>query len=185
MTPEVIEVALTHGKMVKKQLLYLGFIETKNKYILESNNLEIIEKTKAFLHTYRITYFSYKSKMRRSTDYRKKYFETNHPLIGKYYFCAYCGRPLVKAKVTIDHVIPVRKVQTSKFLQFLLDKKMKDVNDDKNLVASCARCNKRKGQKITLAYIIRGFLGKRKWFWILYYTIILITIGAVGIFIIR
>lgn len=185
MTIEIIEVSFSHGSKVRKQLFYLGFIELKNKYILETSDSETIENAKAFLISYHIAYLKYNSQMKRSNDYRKKYFEKNQPFIGKYYFCAYCGRPLIKEKVTVDHIVSIRKAQKSNVLQYLLNKKMSDINDDKNLVASCARCNQRKGQRISVAYMIRGFLGKRKWFWIIYYCTILMILFVIMRFLIH
>ena len=40
----------------------------------------------------------------RSTSYRKDFFATNKGLLGGWlYFCAYCGKPLTRKKVQVDH----------------------------------------------------------------------------------
>ena len=47
----------------------------------------------------------------RSNDYRQQFFKANKPLFGKnIYQCAYCGKLKRKKNITVDHVIPVNKV---------------------------------------------------------------------------
>lgn len=114
------------------------------------------------------------SKYERSRDYKKIYFDNNHGFFGKnkYFHCSYCGRVLSKKEVTVDHVIPIQKVRSSidKKYYHLLMKRMniENINDQKNLVASCRLCNSRKGSKAGL-WIIRGLLGRYYLSWIIFY----------------
>lgn len=108
---------------------------------------------------------------RRSTDYRRKFFEANRPAIGNMYFCAYCGRLVSRKKITVDHLYPVAKVSSSPSLQ----RKMKaagisSVNDVKNLVPACRKCNSKKSAKMGF-WIIRGRIGKHKKVWIFRWSI--------------
>lgn len=65
---------------------------------------------------------------------------------------------LKKKDVTVDHIISIRKAQKSKILQFILRLvKINDINDEKNLTTSCETCNKKKGQKLSLSYVLREF----------------------------
>lgn len=86
---------------------------------------------------------------KRGTDYRRKYFEKNKPVFGKYYLCTYCGRPVKRSKVTIDHIYPVNEVAHNLKLQKKLTRiGYQDVNDVRNLVPACETCNKRKSAKM-------------------------------------
>lgn len=100
-----------------------------------------------------------------STDYRKRFFERYRPAFGDYYFCSYCGRPVKKDRVTVDHLYPVDRVKTSRSLRRRLEKCGYDsVNDPKNLVPACRSCNSRKGTKTGL-WIIAGSLGRIQPLW--------------------
>lgn len=102
----------------------------------------------------------------RNNRYRKDFFDNNHPVLsGKYYFCAYCGKPVSKKEVTVDHLIPVHKTETSLKMQRKL-KRMgyRSVNDPKNLVPACRRCNTKKGTKTGL-WLIRGRIGRIQILW--------------------
>ena len=79
--------------------------------------------------------------------------------------------------LTVDHILSIRKAQKSKFLQWILLKmNLDDINDSKNLCACCKKCNQKKGQKVSAAYVVRGILSRKRWFWITYYLLILIII---------
>lgn len=87
---------------------------------------------------------------------------------------------LKKKDVTVDHIISIRKAQKSKILQFILRLvKINDINDEKNLTASCETCNKKKGQKLSLSYVLRGILGRKSWYWIIYYIVIIVVLVIV------
>lgn len=99
----------------------------------------------------------YEKQWERSSDYRKNFFQLNH---GPY-FCVYCGRRLKKEYMQIDHIVPVSQVKKSRYARFLLKiRNIKNVNDERNLVPSCRKCNMKKGDSIGLWYI-RGMLGKK------------------------
>ena len=105
-------------------------------------------------------------KYTRSTTYRAEYFKHNKPTVGGMYRCIYCGRYFPRDKITIDHIIPVYAAQHS--LMTRIGMKiigLDTINDVKNLGAACKRCNKRKGKKTGL-WVIRGALGKTRWFWV-------------------
>lgn len=136
-----------------------------------------------FLKTYHIHYLTYDSKMMRSSDYRERFFKIYPPIWKDYYICSYCGKLIPKDKVTVDHIISIRKAQKSKIIPFLLGKyNIKDINDPKNLCAACQKCNLKKGQRVNLIYVIQGMLGKSRKFWIMYYGLIF-TLIIIGIWI--
>lgn len=103
---------------------------------------------------------------KRSNDYRKRFFEDCEPNFGRdRYLCVYCGLPIRKENVTVDHLIAVKKAQRSKFyLRRLQNQGFESVNDVRNLVPCCKRCNSHKGAKAGL-WLVRGWLGKSKGFW--------------------
>ena len=101
----------------------------------------------------------------RSTDYRHTFFKNNRPAIGKYYFCAYCGKLLTYRTLTVDHLYPVGCAKDSVALQKKLHRMgIKSINDPKNLVAACFSCNRRKSKNMG-GWILRGKLGRSNTFW--------------------
>lgn len=116
---------------------------------------------------------------KRSSDYRQAFFRTHKPAFGNTYFCAYCGRPVSRKKITVDHLYPVAKVHASPGLQ----KKLKamgaeSVNDPINLVPACKRCNSRKGTR-TGTWIITGRIGSHQKLWFLRWSLRFILAAAV------
>lgn len=108
----------------------------------------------------------------RSNNYRTEFFKKNK---GPYR-CVYCNKKLTKKQMEIDHLIPVSKSAHSMILRVSLKIfGIKNINDTKNLVPSCRRCNRRKGAKIGL-WTIRGFLGRFKLYWILLYMFLICTL---------
>lgn len=77
----------------------------------------------------------------RSTDYRQQYFKKNPGLLGKIHFCYYCGKPLIKKYVEVDHILPVSKSH---------------INSTFNLAASCRKCNRSKSDKVNHLVVV-GF----------------------------
>lgn len=114
---------------------------------------------------------------RRSNDYRKVFFEACGPNFGKdKYLCVYCGFPIPKAKVTVDHLVAVKKAQRSRYyLRQLKGRGLKSVNDVLNLVPCCKRCNSRKGAKAGV-WVFRGQLGRCKRFWYFVWVLELLSI---------
>ena len=65
----------------------------------------------------------------------------------------------------VDHLIPVARAKKGGFArQMLKEEGIANVNDVRNLVPSCRRCNRRKGTKMGVWYI-RGILGKYPVYW--------------------
>lgn len=92
----------------------------------------------------------------RDGAYRKRFFENYG---RETYLCAYCGRRLSRAAVTVDHIIPVGQLKNKKRSMRLAILRINNINDTKNLAPACARCNKKKGAKTGL-WVVRGFWGK-------------------------
>lgn len=91
------------------------------------------------------------------------------------YRCVYCGCIHKKDKITVDHLIPVYKVEQSSyrniFRKLLSAMKIDNINSDRNLVPACRRCNSKKGSK-TGFWIVRGLLGKFWCYWLLMYSFV-------------
>lgn len=93
-------------------------------------------------------YQNQNSRLKRSSDYRNRYFKQHKGLFGKIYFCPYCGKVLVnKRKIQVDHIQSIKNVQTKKFLRRKFSKLEDGVNDIRNLTASCIKCNSKKAYK--------------------------------------
>lgn len=102
----------------------------------------------------------------RSSSYRKMFFEKHKPQLGKYYVCAYCGKLLLPENVTVDHLYPIKKARESREIQRKLRKMgIMDINDPRNLVPACAKCNGHKAAKTGL-WIFRGQIGRSAPLWI-------------------
>lgn len=103
----------------------------------------------------------------RSGNYRTMFFKNHKPQIGKYYICSYCGRLLKPERVTVDHLYPIKKAREDPRIQRKLRKMgLHDVNDPKNLVAACEKCNARKAAK-TGKWIFWGRIGQSTSLWII------------------
>lgn len=106
----------------------------------------------------------------RSTNYRCNFFKVNKGLRGrrKHYHCSYCGRIKKKDDITVDHLIPVNKVLKGHHKRFwkmiLRFNGINDINDTRNLVPACRKCNSRKGTN-TGIWILRGLVGRHFGFW--------------------
>lgn len=117
----------------------------------------------------------------RSEGYRKDFFALNKGLLGGWlYFCVYCGRPLLRKQVEVDHHIAINYVKHNPLLKvyfgisnifsnlfgYILHgskwKKNKGVNVSYNLVPACRRCNRAKSDKGGI-WIIRGMIGGTVW----------------------
>lgn len=101
----------------------------------------------------------------RSADYRKEYFKQAVPAVEAKYRCAYCGKKLVYRDVTVDHIIPVNKMSYNKSARIIASRLgIENVNDPKNLVSACRKCNSKKGTKMG-AWLWKGFFGKSEALW--------------------
>lgn len=97
----------------------------------------------------------------RDNKYRNNYFRF-YPADA--YRCVYCGRIFPKEMITIDHVFPVKKANTKAGRKYIEKNGLSGINDIKNLVPCCKRCNSRKRTKTGL-WIIRAKAGKADVFW--------------------
>lgn len=113
------------------------------------------------------------AKYNRSRDYRYQFIKNNpgYKKDYKHYHCAYCGKKILKENMEVDHIISVHKAKTTfaaKFLMWFLG--LKDVNDPRNLVASCSRCNRRKGS-MGNDWLIAAVIGRSYNLWIVRKTL--------------
>ncbi len=114
----------------------------------------------------------------RSSDYRKTFFRNNRPAFAGFYFCAYCGKPLTYRTLTVDHLYPVGCAKDSVALQKKLSRMgIKSINDPKNLVAACFRCNREKSKRMG-RWITRGKIGRSGSVWMLRHTIRILVLAA-------
>ena len=124
-------------------------------------------------------------KLQRGSNYRSTYFKHNKGLFGKgIYFCPFCGKLLKKREdIQIDHITAIHRVQNSAFLSKRFKKLPDGVNDIKNLVHACARCNRRKGAKGGI-WVFMGHFGQYFMPMFRYTTfgIIIYLVGSVVLF---
>lgn len=103
----------------------------------------------------------------RSKNYRYEFIKNNSGYLGDYnhYHCVYCGRKISKEEMQVDHVVSVYQAKHSILARlFLKINGINDVNDPKNLVSSCAKCNKKKG-KYSNGWVISAIIGKNYKLW--------------------
>lgn len=71
----------------------------------------------------------------------------------------------------MDHLIPVNAAKKKCLVRICLRLRgISDVNDEKNLVAACRRCNRKKSDKMGL-WVPRGIIGKSNVLWFVRYVI--------------
>ena len=117
---------------------------------------------------------------RRRADYRRRFFSGHKPDIGNRYICVYCGKWMKREKVTVDHLYPVGCASRDVRLQKKLERQgIRNINDQRNLVASCKSCNARKANQMGL-WILRGKLGRHPGFWFLLYMAGMSAIAGAG-----
>lgn len=113
----------------------------------------------------------------RSTDYRRKFFAKNKPHLFGRYFCAYCGKLVKREDLTVDHLYPVNCAQKSLYMQKKLRRMgLKSINDERNLIAACRKCNERKSAKMGI-WILKGKLGRYPMLWRLRHVCSLTLLG--------
>lgn len=116
----------------------------------------------------------------RDSGYRARFLKHHDPVLGCFYFCAYCGRPVSVKRVTVDHLYPVAKVSRDPALQKKLRRQgIDDLNSEKNLVPACYRCNQAKAAQMG-AWIRRGKIGRHAWIWIIRWVLRLVLVVAIG-----
>lgn len=127
------------------------------------------------IHGYR--YRTYNKKYKRSGNYRAKFFAKHK---GPIYRCAYCGKRLREEQVEVDHLIPVAKAKSKVGVRLLLQLCfINNVNDERNLVAACHKCNQKKLDHMGF-WIIRGAIGRFRIVWILRDLLIISLIAGLA-----
>lgn len=117
-------------------------------------------KLLTFCQYNRVKCYTQGSFSERSSGYRKAFFKANRPYINNRYVCAYCGRLVKKDKLTIDHLYPVNKAKRSTYIQKKLKSQgLSGINDVRNLVPACRKCNQRKSDKMGV-WILKGKIGR-------------------------
>ena len=116
----------------------------------------------------------------RNSDCRRIFFKNVKPqVLGKYYICAYCGKLRTKDNITVDHIYPVKKSADSiKYQNKMRRRGIDNINDPKNLIAACRKCNLKKSSS-TGVWIIKAKLGRYKYLWYLRWAIKTVIFGAV------
>lgn len=121
---------------------------------------------KARLHLFYAYY--YDQIWERGKGYKKKWIIKNP---ADTYRCVYCHRKIPYKSITIDHVVPIHAAKQSRILQYILKARGFDnIDDERNLVPSCWRCNSLKGKSTSMIWIIKAFLGRYTFYWILFYA---------------
>lgn len=152
-----------------------------NHYV--GNYIKKPKKEIAKLRRLGIKYDCYRVEYERANNYRQTFFSrTSGP-----YTCRYCNKKLSKTQVYVDHIVPVSKVQKTNYAKMMLNlSRYSNVNDIKNLAPACRTCNLKKSDKMGV-WIIRGWLGKYKAYWIIlailkFLGLALMLLGTVYIF---
>ena len=135
-----------------------------NKYTSDRHSLDDAKRYVRLARLYGFKAYYYERNWGRSGGYRKKYFE-KHP--AEEYRCVYCGRVIPKDSITIDHIVPVSLAQRSRIARWWLKKRnFESINDERNLVPSCWRCNKTKGKSVSVIWALRARLGQSSVWWV-------------------
>ena len=138
-----------------------------------------LERLKAYCREKHLKFYIDNRYGTRGSSYRARFLRNNDPVLGMFYFCAYCGRPVSKKYVTVDHLYPVAKVSRDPALQKKLRRQgIDDFNSEKNLVPACYRCNQKKAAQMG-AWIRKGKIGRHAWVWVLRWMLriaVLVTI---------
>ena len=124
-----------------------------------------------------------KKQYSRSEDYRRKFFQKNRGIFrGGNYHCSYCGKILRPNKMQVDHLIPVYRVKRFGFGRLMMHiSGIEDINDVKNLIPSCERCNAAKGSKMGL-WLVRGAIGRHFWVWLFWWSFLLAAVVLVAVY---
>jgi hypothetical protein len=165
------------GRMRRVLVGRHGFTEKTNQhgsyFYLETSSMDSWQiQTIMRLHQYK--YRAYDKRYERSSNYRKEFFEHHK---GPYR-CAYCGRRLKNELIEVDHLVPVSKAKSKIGVRnWLHICGILDVNDPKNLVASCKNCNRKKSDKMGF-WVIRGMLGRFNIVWTIRDIIVAIVLAV-------
>jgi 5-methylcytosine-specific restriction endonuclease McrA len=116
-----------------------------------------------------LRYHCYEKQWARSTNYRTQFFRENDPP----YRCLYCHRKLKEKDVCVDHIVPVGKVKHNEGRLLLYLRGITNVNDIRNLAASCHQCNARKSDHLGIWYV-KAVLGRFRIYWMARRALVLI-----------
>lgn len=159
-----------HTYKYRKKLFNFGLRFESGKWRLRTSETDLINEIYRFCKRKHLHFECIDDRYVRSTDYRKKFISQYEKKNGKYYRCAYCGKRLTERSMTVDHIIPIDKVQHQKSYRRLMKLAgIYDINDIHNLAPACERCNKKKGRELK-GYFLKGITGrtysgvvKRRW----------------------
>lgn len=134
---------------------------------VSDNDAATIRKWKRFAKKKQFECIVTQDRYSRASNYRSKYISYD-PGHNGWYFCLYCGRPMRKDQMTVDHIVPVDRAGRSWFVQkYLSAHGIEDVNDYKNLGPCCKRCNRKKSNHFNPYWMIQARLGKIRGFWLI------------------
>lgn len=103
----------------RHKLSYFGLKPKGRKWTLTTSDNDIVDYINSFCRRKHLTVNIIENKYIRSSKYRSVYFHA-YPSDTGVYRCVYCGKRMSKDKITVDHVIPIQKVQKSDFYKNLL-----------------------------------------------------------------
>ncbi len=151
---------------------------------IDDKKRDELKAVKKFCRKKLLKYNFIDDSMDRSSNYRNQFFKKNKGIFGtNIYVCAYCGKFLRKNQVRVDHIIPVYRAKNYKlYKKLLLLRRIKNVNDVRNLTASCEKCNSRKSSNGGL-WILRGWFG-RSAFRVILKEIIFLIFGSILLYLI-
>lgn len=156
---------------MRKILIKNGFEEQENKYgsffHAEAGRWQAFHISNIIAcHKYK--YKKYDKCWNRSSNYRSEFFKHYH---GPYR-CAYCGKKLTRSTLEVDHFIPVAKAKSSVKARMLLwINAIYNVNNYRNLVPACHKCNAAKSDNMG-RWIIIGSFGRYYYFWPILYCLL-------------
>lgn len=143
--------------------------DRENVFVFKGDKEECLSlQRKARRRGYKTNVFA--DKFNRTNNYRQIFFDSRP---GQTMFrCAYCGRIYSKNHITVDHVVPIYAAKRYFQARTLLKiQKCDGVNDLKNLVPACRRCNYKKGHRFSFIYSLRAIYGENDWYWKMVWTL--------------
>lgn len=179
--PVVVKITYSGSKRYARELHKLGMYRTGSWEYRGNLTEREIEKLSFMQKRGVLTYRIDNEFGNRGGSYRNIFFRSSRPFVGDIYFCAYCGRPVRKKNLTVDHIVPVGRVKKSATLQKRLKRRgITSVNDIRNLAPSCMACNHKKSDRMGL-WVIRGRIGKNQYIWMVRHVIRLSIVISIGI----
>lgn len=126
------------------------------------------DRIKRFCEANSLTFRIRNSLGNRNNSCRRIFFSNYKPqVLGRYYICAYCGKLRTKDNITVDHVYSIGASAESVSYQNKLRRRgIENINDPKNLVAACKKCNAKKRTDGGI-WVLRAKLGRYKSIWYL------------------